>query len=180
MTVSLRRSQASRQPSANRCPPLLQGISVAVSGMHRGEEVRFGPIHSPELPHERVLPQLLLCQHPLLQPLLQIPKPQGLPQVYPEPIHLLWEEVSAVLTLALQHFPPLGAVKVKTEMSVDHGRGGVTQTRVRMPIRLLLADGLGPQLISLGLSFICKMKTTILTLKDCSENYKALRAVLGT
>lgn len=128
VTVSPRRPQASRQPSANRCPPLLQGISVAMSGMHRGEEVRFGPIHSPELPHERVLPQLLLCQHPLLQPLLQIPKPQGLPQVYPEPIHLLWEEVSAVLTLALQHFPPLGAVKVKTEMSVDRGWGGVTQT----------------------------------------------------
>lgn len=127
-TVSPRRPQASRQPRANRCPPLLQGISVAVSGMHRGEEVRFGPIHSPELPHERVLPQLLLCQHPLLQPLLQIPKPQGLPQVFPEPIHLLWEEVSAVWTLALQHFPPLGAVKVKTGMSVDHGWGGVTQT----------------------------------------------------
>lgn len=45
-----------------------------------------------------MLPQLLLCQHPLLQPLLQIPKPQGLPQVYPEPIHLLWEEVLLALS----------------------------------------------------------------------------------
>lgn len=73
--------------------------------MRRGEEVHFGPIHSPELPHEGVLPQLLLCQHPLLQPLLPIPKSQGLPQIHPEPILLLWEKVSAVLTLALQHFP---------------------------------------------------------------------------
>ena len=73
-----------------------------MSGMHRGEEVQFGPIRSPELPHARVLPQLLLCQHPPLQPLVPIPKPQGLPQVHQEPIHLLWEKVSAILTLALQ------------------------------------------------------------------------------
>lgn len=75
-------------------------------GMHRGEEIRFGPIHGPELPHERVFPQFLLCQHPFLQPLLPIPKPQGLPQVHQEPIHLLWEKVSAVLTLTLQCFLP--------------------------------------------------------------------------
>ena len=73
-----------------------------MSGMHRGEEVQFGPIHSPELPHERVLPKLLLRQHTLLQPLLPIPKPQSLPQVHQEQIHLLWEKVSAVLTWTLQ------------------------------------------------------------------------------
>ena len=73
-------------------------------GLRRGEEVQCGPLPSPELPHERVLPQLLLCQLPLLQPLLSVPKPQGLPQVHPEPIHLLWEKVSVVWTLALQHF----------------------------------------------------------------------------
>lgn len=50
--------------------------------MYRSEEVQR--IDSPQLPRQRVLPQLLLCQHPLLQPLVQIPKLQGLPQVQPE------------------------------------------------------------------------------------------------
>ena len=76
----------------------MQRISVTMSGMHRGEEVQFGPIHRPELPHERVLPKLLLRQHTLLQPLLPIPKPQSLSPVHQEQIHLLWEKVSAVRT----------------------------------------------------------------------------------
>lgn len=72
-----------------------------MSGMHRGEEVQFGSIHSPELPHERVLPQLFLRQQPLLQSLLPIPKPPGLPQVHQEPIHLLWEKVLLTLSQLL-------------------------------------------------------------------------------
>lgn len=59
-------------------------------------EVQCSPGHSPELPQERVLPQLLPCQHPVLQPLLPVPQPQGLPQVQPKPIRLLWEKVSAL------------------------------------------------------------------------------------
>lgn len=80
---------------------LPQGTAVA------GEEVQCSPAHGPELPQKRVLPQLLPCQHPVLQPLLPIPQPQGLPQVSPEPVRLLWEKVSAPGLAAA--FPPEGA-----------------------------------------------------------------------
>lgn len=65
-------------------------------------------------------------------------------------------------------------------MSWDPWGRGVRQTGARMPLYPVLAGGLGPPFISLGFSFlICKMQTiAILTLRDCSENYKALRTIL--
>lgn len=98
----------SHEKQATRCSStfsLLQGLSVTLPGMQRGQEIRSGPIHRAELSREGVLPQLLLCQHAIFLPILQVPRLPGLPQVHPKQVHLVWTKVSADLTLACSALP---------------------------------------------------------------------------
>lgn len=74
-------------------------MPVLVSQLFGGEEAKFVPVPSPQLPGKAVLPQRVVQQHgqvlPWLQPLQPLPllTPQGLPQVLPKQVLLFREEV---------------------------------------------------------------------------------------